>query len=384
MPPIPTSIELEVDYASPPGALLDSVLRTQGLTQADLADRTGLSTKYINQVIKRQATLSADTAVKLEAVTGVAATTWTRLEADYRAVLAGQERSAAAAEWTTWLDNFKLAELKKRGILQSSSPTPENVVALLAFFGISSPDGWEKVWKPSLTRFRQSPSFRPELAPTTVWLRIGQRKASQVATNTYDPAALTALLPRLREQTRKDPLDAMNSVTSLCASVGVAVVYSAEITGCRASGATWWARPDKAVVLLSNRGKREDRLWFSFFHELGHLLRHAKRDTYLDQSGPEGEAPPWGEAVPSSGFIDDGSRDSVIEREADEFASETLIPSSVRPQLLAARVDRDITDIADALGVSAGVVAGRWQYESGNYTKFNGLRRVLPDQPFLE
>ncbi len=384
MSPNSATTELEVEYASPPGALLDSVLRSQGLTQADLADRTGLSTKYINQVIKRQASLSADTAVKLETVTGVPASTWTRLEADYRAVVARGERRAAAEQWVGWLDNFRLPELKKRGIVATSTPSPENVVALLAFFGISSPEGWDKVWKPSLTRFRQSPSFHPEIAPTTVWLRIGQRKAAQIATDSYDPSALTALLPRLRELTRDDPADALAALVVECATAGVAVVYAAEIAGCRASGATWWARPDKAVVLLSNRGKREDRLWFSFFHEVGHLLKHAKRDTYLDQSGPDGEEPPWGDAVPTSGFIDDGSRDSSIEREADDFASETLIPASVRSRLLAAHTDHDIEAIADDVRVSAGVVAGRWQFESNNYTRFNGLRRLLPVEPFVE
>lgn len=375
--------ELEVDYASPPGALLDIVLRSQGLTQADLADRTGLSTKYINQLIKRQASLSADTAVRLEAVTNVSAGTWTRLEADFRAAQAHAERQAAVSTWVDWLDNFRLPELKKRGILTTSAATPENVVALLAFFGISSPEGWDKVWKPSLTRFRQSPSFRPEIAPTTIWLRIGQRKAAQIPTAPYDPAALIALLPKLRKLTRDDPANALTALTDLCATAGVAVVLAAEINGCRASGATWWARPDKAVILLSNRGKREDRLWFSFFHEVGHLLKHAKRDTYLDQSGPDSDEPPWEDAAPTSGFIDDGSRDSSIEREADDFASETLLPVSSRPHLMSARTDEDIQTIADEAGVSPGVVAGRWQYEANDYTKFNGLRRVLPTEPFL-
>jgi len=381
-PAAPT--ELGVDYASPPGALLESILRVQGLSQSDLADRTGLSTKYVNQLIKHHVTLSAETAVRLEAVTGVAAELWSRLEADYRAAEARAERQAAADQWLEWLDHFRLAELKSRGVIPSATPNSDTVVALLQFFGISSPEAWDRVWRPSLTRFRQSPSFRPEIAPTTIWLRIGQRKATKIDTKPYDPGALVDLLPRLRRLTRAEPDAALADLPDECASAGVAVVYASELDGCRASGATWWARPDKAVILLSNRGKREDRFWFSLFHGIGHLLKHAKRDTYLDQSGPESDKPPWDVAAPTSGFIDDGSRDSSIEREADAFASSTLIPEVDVPRVLAVRTELDVHTLADHLDIAPGVVAGRWQFELKNYTKFNGLRRPLPSQPFTQ
>lgn len=159
-------------------------------------------------------------------------------------------------------------------------------------------------------------------------------------------------------------------------------MYATEFKGCRASGATWWANSNKAVVLLSDRGKREDRFWFSFLHECGHLLKHAKRDTYLDSNGPENDGPPWGETAPISGFIDDGSRDSALEREADAFASTTLIPADVLARVRAARSRLEIEQIADELDIAAGVVVGRWQFEHDDYRKFNELRRHLPTEPF--
>jgi len=167
--------------------------------------------------------------------------------------------------------------------------------------------------------------------------------------------------------------------------MGVAVVYIAEFEGCRASGATWWASPSKAVVLLSNRGKREDRFWFSFFHEIGHVLFHAKRDTFLDQTrggDEEGELPPWGEPAPSSGFLDDGSRDTKLEQEADQFASEALIPARHLPLLPTLHSSGAITALAEEIGVAPGVVAGRYQFETGDYAKFNQLRRQVPNRLF--
>jgi HTH-type transcriptional regulator/antitoxin HigA len=379
----PGAVEFRPDYAQPPGALLKAVLDALDLTQSDLADRTGLSTKYVNQIIKLNATLSADTAVRLEAVTRVPAETWTAMEADFRAAEARAERSTVVQGWIDWLSNFKLTELRDRGVLSSSARSAATVDELLRFFGISSPDGWNRVWEPSLTRFRRSPSFTPETPATTIWLRIGQNKAVNMKTSEYSSTGLLELMPTICSLTKKPPAVGLAELPELCRKVGVAVVYAAELKGCHASGATWWANPTKAVVLLSNRGKREDRFWFSFFHECGHLLKHAKRDTYLDQSGPENDGPPWEDAAPISGFIDDGSRDSAVEREADAFASSTLIPAHILPALRSARSKTDIESIADELDIAPGVVVGRWQFERDDYTKLNELRRPLPAEPFM-
>lgn len=381
--PIPTAyFDFEPDYASAPGALLDEVLRKLDLTQADLADRTGLSTKYVNQIIKKNVTLSAETAVRLEAVTSVPAETWTRLEADFRASGARAERQETLKAWTPWLSNFRLPELKHRGLISASTSSADTVEELLRYFGISSPASWDRVWQPSLTRFRRSPSFTPETPPTTVWLRIGQKKAAAMETLPFNARRLTEMLPSIRTLTRSEPSAALAELPKMCAQVGVAVVYATELKGCRASGATWWANPEKAVVLLSNRGKREDRLWFSLFHEFGHILKHAKRDTYLDQTGPDSDRPPWEDLPPASGFIDDGSRDSMVEREADDFASSALIPTSALVRLRAVNSEDAVRSLADDLNIAPGVVAGRWQYERSDFTKFNSLRRELPAEPF--
>jgi HTH-type transcriptional regulator/antitoxin HigA len=374
-------VEFEPDYAVAPGDFLEAVLRRLDLSQSELADRTGLSTKYINQLVNKKATLSPETAVRLETVTGVAVEIWARLEAEFRAAEARADRAERMGDWIPWVKQFNLAELRDRGIVTTTDPR-QAADELLRFFAISTPEGWDRVWQPSLTRFRRSPSFVPEVAPTTIWLRIGQRKAVHVSTKPYSAQRLTQLLPTIRRLTRKSPSEGLAELPQICSDAGLAVVYAAELKGCRASGATWWAKPDKAVILLSNRGKREDRLWFSFFHEVGHLLKHAKRDTYIDQSGPDSEDPPWSEVPPSSGFIDDGSRDSVLEREADEFASSTLIPGEAILGLHRAQSRSDIELLALDLDISPGVVAGRWQFETGDFSKFNQLRRPLPDPPF--
>lgn len=381
-------VDLRLDVPPSPGAYLHAVLAAQGVSQTELAARSGLSAKHVNQVANGRTSLTAETAEALEFATGVEARIWLMLEAEHQAAeLSEKRRSLLGTEAAKeWLRAFDTDELCRRGLIPKG-PIPAQIEALLRFFGVARPAAWQTHWGASLPRFRRSPAFAPEQAATAVWLRVGQLKAQRLETDAFDERRLRTVLPDLREFTRKaDLAAALRAVTRACADVGVAVVYAAEIRGCRASGAAWWVEKDKAVVLLSDRGKREDRLWFSLFHELGHVLLHARRDTFLDQvSTDDGEGPPWHPGHEMDHLIiDDSSRDSAFEQEADNFAQRSLIPEEELAALRQARSESELKEIGARVGVADGVVAGRWQYEHDDYRKFNHLRRPLPEDIFLE
>ena len=74
----------EPDLVLPPGETLVEVIAERGMTQAELAARTGLSAKHINQIVKGIAPITPDTALLLESTTGVSARVWSNLEIAYR------------------------------------------------------------------------------------------------------------------------------------------------------------------------------------------------------------------------------------------------------------------------------------------------------------
>ena len=76
------------DYAVPPGATLLETIDSLGLTQKELALRMGLRLKTIKEIIKGIAEINAETALKLEKVTGIPASFWNNAEANYREGLA--------------------------------------------------------------------------------------------------------------------------------------------------------------------------------------------------------------------------------------------------------------------------------------------------------
>src|SRR5580658_6695144 len=72
------------DEALPPGYLLRDELNARSISQAELAMRTGLSPKHINQVINGIVPLSAEVALILERVLGVPSHIWNGMEAAFR------------------------------------------------------------------------------------------------------------------------------------------------------------------------------------------------------------------------------------------------------------------------------------------------------------
>ncbi len=96
----------------------------------------------------------------------------------------------------------------------------------------------------------------------------------------------------------------MPELRRILAGCGVVLVLLPHFPKTNAHGATFWARPDKAILLMSMRGKWADIFWFSLFHELGHILLH-KKMTFIDARKVSPKL-------------------ARLEKEADDFAAKRL------------------------------------------------------------
>lgn len=366
--------EFAPDSAPPPGETLKETLELLGIPQADLARRTGLSTKHINQIIQGTAALTPDTALLLERTTGVQASMWNALEAAWRTYLARIAEDDELAKRLDWLDRFPLADLVRRGILPDKVKSVSNLRSLLDFFGVASPAVAEEVWRGYRTAFRRSTVLDADEYASAAWLRLAERSARQVQTSPYDRAKLVELVPQLRALTVESDSVWVPELRRLCSSVGVAVVLVAPFTNAHISGATRWLTPDKVMVALSDRFKRDDQFWFSLFHELGHVLLHGKRLTFMDNGDRQA-----GQKV----------RDDPSEQEANQFAVDSLIPAAYFSDYKrlaafykqrfgkAVLFDR-IEAFARTIGVAPGIVVGILQHgEALPWSHGNGLKKPV-------
>ena len=360
--PTPEASDFRPDYFVSPGTVLRAELEARDLTQADLALRTGLSPKHVNQVVQDVAPLSAEVALLLERTLGVPSRIWNVLESRQREALTRRRAEQELASHADWLARFPVSELVTRGVLSTLGSTGARVDQLLAFFGVADPAAWERVYEEPVAAFRRAQHLSPDSAATAVWLRLAEQEATalrdDVSLAPYSTRAFRQLLPRLRSlTTEQSTKEAFRTLQQLCASTGVLVVYVPQLKGTGINGATRWLG-DHPLIALSNRYKWADVFWFSFFHEVGHVVSHPRRCTYV--------------ALQGGGDDHDGK-----EAEANDFAGNQLIPPDKQKLLSGLTQRSDIVRFASSIGVDPGIVAGRLGRDTGDWRLVSGLRRQV-------
>ena len=347
--------EFEPDYATPPGATLLEVMESLEMTQKELAVRTGLTEQTLTRIFKGNQPISYETANRLELVTQVPAGMWNNLEAQYREQLAKlEERQRLDAE-KTWLKTIPTKELIERGYLEAGQDEVSLLRNVLSFFGVSSVHAWHDVWETPAVAARRSKCFDSQPGAAAAWIRQGELQAHQIECAPFNKSRFQQTLQEIRVLTREDPGVFVPKMQDLCAAAGVAVALVREMKKVPWNGATRWLTPNKAMILLNLRGKGEDKFWFSFFHEACHVIKDKKKDL----------------------LINDGSNGDPREKQADAFAAETLIPSRFNTNIGTFQTNQEVIGMADELEIAPGIVAGRYQFLTGNWHIFRDLIRKL-------
>ncbi len=343
------------DYATPPGATVQETLDSLGLSQAELAERTGRPKKTVNEIIKGKAAITPETALQLERVLGVPASFWNNLERNYRAVLARQEERSHLARHVEWLESFPLRTMIRRGWVRPSPDKLQQLRELLNFFGVVSPEVWSQLWSPQVATYRRTAAFESNFKAIAAWLRQGELESQQISCRTFNTTQFRKALTAIRALTIQLPQVFEPLMVELCANAGVAVVFIKEFPKTGTYGATRWLSPKKALMQLSLRYKFNDQFWFTFFHEAAHILLHGKRRLFVEAD-----------------FIDDEN-----EQEANRFAADFLIPRGEFDRFVrGGEFDRDqVLALARRLGIAPGIVVGRLQKEGMlTYSKLNSLK----------
>lgn len=124
-----TSILYKATTANNPGEILQKTLDANEMSQKDLAIRTGLTPKTINEIIKGKNPVTHETAIKFERVFGVSASFWNSLQKNYQEYVAKQESLEDIENQTKFLDRFNCyAEMARYNWVQKTRKPIEKVV----------------------------------------------------------------------------------------------------------------------------------------------------------------------------------------------------------------------------------------------------------------
>lgn len=342
-----------------PGEILAEALEERGMKQTQLAARMGRPEKTISEIINGKAALTPETALQLERVLNIPARFWNSLERNYRESLAQQAAQEQLQHYQDWARTFPYPAMAKQGWVPPTRNAQEKAEALLRFFGVASPDQHTALWQTQALAFRQSPSFTPDFAATTAWLRQGECQAAMLSPQPYSAPAFKQALQASRSLLSQPIPSIWETLVQSWAEAGVALVLVPSLKGVRASGVTRWLSAKKPLIQLSLRHKRDDHLWFTLFHESCHVLQEQKQKTFIDLQP--------GQFLPDLSSTDptQQAQEAQLEQEADRFAESVLIPPEDWQAFRSAGsfTTNSIKSFANKLGIAPGIVVGRLRKE---------------------
>jgi addiction module HigA family antidote len=287
-----------------PGATLKEKLDEIKMSIKEFALRISKPEKTIHEILNFESSITPDMAVQFEKVLKIPAKFWINYQANYNEIKAINSYKEMLSYHIEWAKSFPYNEMVKKGWVLKTRNNIEKVENLLNFFGFSSPNSWERYYFNSelKTAFRISLKQVNEHHAISAWLRYGEIEAEKIHVQEYNENLFKQKLNEIKYIVKENPDNFFIKLKKLCSEAGVKVIFSPCLAKSPINGCTRWFN-NSPVIQLSDRYKKNDRFWFTFYHEAGHVLLHGKKEIFLE--GFEGNL--------------------IKEKEADDFAANFLL-----------------------------------------------------------
>ncbi|MCF6268781.1 MAG: HigA family addiction module antitoxin [Melioribacteraceae bacterium] len=344
-----------------PGESLLDVLESVGMQQTELSNRIGLHKKTINEIIKGKKPISPNTALKLSIVFGTSEKFWNTLQKNYDETAARLELEKELEKGKEIVPKYTVyPQLVKFKLVEKATTTRSKAENILQYFSVASFEALSKVYQIENIAFRQTNKKEVSKENLKAWLRFGEIEAAKIETKDFSLERLKYSLPKIRKLNLLEPKEYSSKLVNILAECGIALVFLPYFKNTFVNGATRWINANKVTIMVTPKHKMEDILWFTLFHEIGHVIKHSKKENYISF---------W-----DTNNLNDNYR--AKEKEADKFASEMIIPQSQWNKFLKNGLFTysEIRRFANEAKVKPGIVAGRLSKETGNWSKYSKLR----------
>lgn len=314
-------------------------MEQQDLTPRDLVPFLG-SRSRVSEVLARKRPLTVSMVRALHGGLGIPAEVL--IQDSVPDAVPEQEESES-------FSNYPLREMIGRGWLEDSPS------AIRGFFSQMPDDALSAVLCRTGNSVRSARAMdRHALAAWTarVVTRANNRTISPYTRGVVTPEFMRSIVRVSRHE--NGPVEAQ----SLLAEAGLPLVIEPHLSHTYLDGAAILIFHERPVIGLTIRYDRLDNFWFTLMHELAHVCLHSesgKAEFYDDLDVEAGE--------------------DVRESEADQLASETLIPEAAW-QASAARhskVGQAAEILAQQLDIDVSIIAGRMRRHWRSYRILNHL-----------
>ncbi|MCM5589903.1 ImmA/IrrE family metallo-endopeptidase, partial [Xanthomonas hortorum] len=271
------------DWSSSPAATIKALLSKKKWATSDFAKRIGMNAVDANKLLDGLLSIDSLIAQDLEKVLGGSAKFWLKRELEYRVDRENEE----ALNPDHWIKTLPVKEMRDWGWI---SATDDAVASCKDFFAVETVRDWRIKYQEiaSSSYFRRTSSSLNKTGVVSAWLRYQELQAFKIDCAPWSAAKFEASFEEIKSLTfEREPASFIPKLRRICAECGVAVVVARSPAGSTISGAAMFLNEYKAVIALSFRHLSDDHLWFTFFHEAGHLILHAKNGPFVDDEGTQ-------------------------------------------------------------------------------------------------
>ncbi len=275
--------EYNPDVVFHPGETLREKLEELNVKPMEFAIRTGKPEKTISNVLNGKSSITPDMAVLFESVLKIPASFWLRKQSRYDEYRAREVRELSIKEAYDWARKFPYPQMVKHGWVKETRRVEEKVAALFYYFNIAVIKGWEDYFfnKKLSATFRISLTGTKNPYSISAWLRHGEIEAAKTKVNTFNKDNFQERISQLRGIMQNCNDNFLDELKRCCSDIGIKLVFTPSLPNAPINGVSRWI-DGSPIIQLSNRWRRYDIFWFSFFHELGHILKHPTKFVSLE------------------------------------------------------------------------------------------------------
>lgn len=344
---VKNSVGLSRDFIIHPGETLAEVIEDRGMTQRELAVRTGMTEKHISTVIHGQKNISVAFSKKLEYALGIESSFWMNLQINYdRELLEFEELNNITEDEIGVLKNLKeVSEVwTSFGWLNAEENSAAMVLDFRRIFGISNLCDTPKISYVAAYR-AQTKNMSVDPYVLFAWQRMCEllTKNSKIA-DKVDVEKLRSKIPEIKSVMFLRANQIHHKLSDIFSACGIAFKIVPNFTGAPVQGFIKKTDEGTLILCMTLRNKFADIFWFTLFHEIAHIL-----------NGDTGHE-----------FIDFNSVSGDIEEKADRMAGDFLLDSADYQAFVNAegyKRSSDIERFAASQNVKDYIVRGRLMKE---------------------
>lgn len=314
---------LSLELIIHPGETLKELIEDRGMSQKELAVRTGNSSKHISEVLNGAKGISVDFAKKLEYALSIDASFWINLQANYANEMVDFEE----------INHITDAEIRIRkklkdifnglvniGALEKGKNNSIDVLSLRKLLNISSLESIPDIVATGAYRVAAVDSADPYVM--FAWLRMCELYTDKISEiNPLNIELLIEKLPEIKKLMFIPVSKLISSLQDVFAECGIKFAIVPHFKGAPVQGVIKHDVDGSISLIMTIRQKFADIFWFTLMHEIGHIVNGDIKKRLIDYRNHTGPIEDKANEFARNALLDENMYNEFIQKEDFSLSS---------------------------------------------------------------